>query len=68
MYSHKQQNVEFKVMYERKIEGGKKKNEGQRNVINRYVTYLIRKQNELNFLSFEWILPSIEFFKIFPLI
>lgn len=25
MYSHKKQNVEFKVMYERKIEGSKKK-------------------------------------------
>lgn len=24
MYSHKKQNVEFKVMYERKIEGRKK--------------------------------------------
>lgn len=54
MYSHKKQNVEFKVMYERKIEEEKntkailwiRLNREEKKCTKRCI-YIIRKRNEL---------------------
>lgn len=77
MYSHKRQNVEFKVMYERKIEGSKTKRRRRKKKprdlrirlnreMNKRYTHLIRKTKwALFFICLYLVLPWIEFYFIF---